>query len=119
MSGDEHALVREGVRSYEGLRADLARSVPFWPLGLPTSRDEVVVLGLRAPAASYLYLWFPRAGEQGAVALQLPTGVDGSAVETVYPRSLPAYQHDWDAAAHVLRVTPTVAGPTARVLRIV
>ena len=118
MSDGELALVREGVKAYEGLRAELAQAVPFWPSGLPTSRDDVVVLGLRAPAATYLYLWFPRAGEQGAVALQLPTAVEGSTVETVYPRSLPAYEQDWDAAERVLRVTPTVPGPTARVLRI-
>jgi alpha-galactosidase len=118
MSADEIALVREGVEAYEGLRADLAQALPFWPLGLPTSRDDVVVLGLRAPAATYLYLWFPRAGEHTDVTLQLPTAVEGTAVETVYPRSLPAYELDWDTTERVLRVTPTVPGPTARVLRI-
>ena len=118
MSAAELALVREGVAAYEGLRADLAQAVPFWPLGLPTSRDDVVVLGLQAPAATYLYLWFPRAGEQGEIALPLPTAVEGATVETVYPRSLPAYEQDWDAANRLLRLTPTVPGPTARVLRI-
>lgn len=118
MSADELALVREGVVAYEGLRADLGQAVPFWPLGLPTSRDDVVVLGLRAPAATYLYLWFPHPGHHGAVALQLPPEVDGSTIETVYPRSLPAYEQDWDAANRLLRLTPTVPGPTARVLRI-
>jgi alpha-galactosidase len=118
MSEDELAVVREGVKAYESLRADLAQALPFWPLGLPTSRDDVVVLGLRAPAATYLYLWFPRAGEQREIALPLPTAVAGATVETVYPRSLPAYELDWDTVEHVLRVTPTVSGPTARVLRI-
>ena len=78
MSAAELALVREGVAAYEGLRADLAQAVPFWPLGLPTSLDDVVVLGLRAPAATYLYLWFPRPGEHADVTLQLPVGVEGS-----------------------------------------
>ena len=78
-----------------------------------------MVLGLRAPAATYLYLWFPRAGEQGTIALPLPTAIGGSTVETVYPRSLPAYELDWDTTRRVLRVRSTVPGPTARVLRIV
>ena len=52
------------------------------------------------------------------MTLQLPTAVEGTAVETVYPRSLPAYEQDWDTTERVLRVTPTVPGPTARVLRI-
>ena len=119
MSAAELALVREGVVAYEGLRADLAQAVPFWPLGLPTSLDDVVVLGLRAPAATYLYLWFPSPGEHTTVTVQLPASVEGSAVETVYPRSLPAYGVDWDADERVLGLTPTVSGPTARVLRIV
>lgn len=118
MNPTELALVREGVVAYEGLRADLAEAVPFWPLGLPTSLDDVVVLGLRAPAATYLYLWFPRQGEHTAVTVQLPANVEGSVVETVYPRSLPAYEQDWDADERVLRLTPTVPGSTARVLRI-
>ncbi|HEY5981528.1 MAG TPA: glycoside hydrolase family 36 protein [Microlunatus sp.] len=118
MSADELALVREGVLAYEGLRADLAESVPFWPLGLPTSLDDVVVLGLRAPAATYLYVWFPRPGAHGAVNLPLPTAIDGSTLETVYPRSLPSWAQEWDADERVLRLTPTVSGPTARVLRI-
>lgn len=118
MSTDELALVREGVQAYEGLRADLGRSVPFWPLGLPTSLDEVVVLGLRAPTATYLYVWFPRPGAHGPVTLPLPAGLDVSTSTTVYPASLPAYEQEWDPDQRVLRLTPTVTGPTARVLRI-
>ncbi len=118
MSADELALVREGVLAYEGLRADLAESVPFWPLGLPTSLDDVVVLGLRAPAATYLYVWFPGKGAHEEVSLQLPAAIEGSEVETVYPRSLVSWEQDVDATERVLRLTPTVSGPTARVLRL-
>ena len=118
MNADELALVREGVLAYEGLRADLAESVPFWPLGLPTSLDDVVVLGLRAPAATYLYVWFPGKGAHEEVSLQLPAAIEGSEVETVYPRSLVSWEQDVDATERVLRLTPTVSGPTARVLRL-
>ncbi len=118
MSADELALVREGVLAYEGLRADLAESAPFWPLGLPTSLDDVVVLGLRAPAATYLYVWFPGKGAHEEVSLQLPAAIEGSEVETVYPRSLVSWEQDVDATERVLRLTPTVSGPTARVLRL-
>ena len=118
MNADELALVREGVLAYQGLRDDLARSVPFWPLGLPTSLDEVVVLGLRAPAATYLYLWFTQPGDHATLTLDLPVRVEGEAVETVYPRSLPTWEQEWDGAGRVLRIAPAAAGPTARVLRI-
>ena len=118
MNADELALVREGVLAYQGLRDDLARSVPFWPLGLPTSLDEVVVLGLRAPAATYLYLWFTQPGDHATLTLDLPVRVEGEAVETVYPRSLPTWEQEWDGAGRALRIAPAAAGPTARVLRI-
>jgi alpha-galactosidase len=118
MSADELALVREGVLAYQGLRDDLARSVPFWPLGLPTSLDEVVVLGLRAPAATYLYLWFIQPGDHATLTLDLPVRVKGSVVETVYPRSLPTWEQEWDRDRRVLGISPSAAGPTARVLRI-
>jgi alpha-galactosidase len=116
MTPAELALVHEGVTAYEGLRADLARAVPFWPLGLPTSRDDVVVLGLRAPAATYLYVWFTAPGDHSTVELELPATVEGSVLRTVYPLTLPAYEQAWDDVGRVLRLTPTVAGPTARVL---
>jgi alpha-galactosidase len=118
MNADELALVREGVLAYQGLRDDLARSVPFWPLGLPTSLDEVVVLGLRAPAATYIYLWFTQPGDHAILTLDLPVRVEGEAVETVYPRSLPPWEQEWNGAGRVLRIAPVAAGPTARVLRI-
>lgn len=122
MSAAELALVREGVQAYEGLRADLAQSLPCWPLGLPSSLDEVVVLGLRAPEATYLYVWFTQPGDHEPVTLEL-TGLSGTEsatvdVSVVYPTSLADWQLDWTPETTSLTVDPGVAGLTARVLRI-
>ncbi|HEY4850064.1 MAG TPA: glycoside hydrolase family 36 protein [Streptosporangiaceae bacterium] len=57
MSRPQRALVAGAVEVYKGLRADLARAVPFWPLGLPRWTDSRVALGLRAPGATYLVAW--------------------------------------------------------------
>src|SRR5260370_41373479 len=57
MSRPQRALVAGAVEVYKGLRADLARAVPFWPLGLPRWTDSRVALGLRAPRATYLVAW--------------------------------------------------------------
>lgn len=113
MDEAERALVRAGVAAYEQLRADLAVAVPFWPLGLPTSQDPVVVLGLRAPGASYLYVWFTGGGEHEPLTLALPG--DGGPVSTVYPTGL----GEWsiERRPDELVLTPAVTGPTARVLR--
>ena len=108
-------LVRKGVQAYEGLRADLSRSVPFWPLGMPTSLDPVVVLGLRGPSATYVYVWFTQPGKHGSVVLDLPGPIGD--LEVVYPTSLDGWEIAWDHAGR-LTVAPDVSGLTARVLRI-
>lgn len=116
MSESELALVQEGVRAYEESRADLAQAVPYWPLGLPTSQDAVVVLGLRAPVADYLYVWFTQSGPSDPVAMTLPTG--GATIRTVYPWSLPSWGIDWEPGTSTLTLDPRCNGLAARVLRI-
>ncbi|MDX3748916.1 glycoside hydrolase family 36 protein [Streptomyces sp. AK08-02] len=72
MSEHQLALVRDAVTVYKTLRGDLARAVPFWPLGLPGWTDEWLALGMRVPGdrASYLSVW--RRG--GPTELRLPVG---------------------------------------------
>ncbi|WP_258539842.1 glycoside hydrolase family 36 protein [Streptomyces ipomoeae] len=58
MSEHQLALVRDALATYKDIRGDLARAVPFWPLGLPGWTDEWPALGLRVPGgASYLSVW--------------------------------------------------------------
>lgn len=57
MSSGQRALVAEGIAVYKQIRAEIARSVPFWPLGLPRWEDSWIALGLRAPTTSYLTVW--------------------------------------------------------------
>ena len=113
MSEAELGLVREGVQAYEGLRADLGQAAPFWPSGLPSSQDPVVVLGLRAPDASYLYVWFTQPGEHAPVTLDLGPG---TVISTVYPASLPDWSLSWES--NRLTIQPHGVGLTARVFRI-
>ena len=64
MSAEQRALVAEAVEVYKRIRADIPRSDPFWPLGLPGWTDEWVALGQRASHATYLTVWY-RGGESG------------------------------------------------------
>ena len=57
MSQPQRDLVADAVRAYKAIRADLARAVPFWPLGLPGWADPLIALGMRAPGVSYLTVW--------------------------------------------------------------
>jgi alpha-galactosidase len=57
MSPAQRGLVSQAVTVYKDLRAELARAVPFWPLGLPGWEDPVIALGMHAPGASYVLVW--------------------------------------------------------------
>ncbi|WP_217236795.1 alpha-galactosidase [Streptomyces sp. AC555_RSS877] len=71
MSAHQLGLVRDAVGTYKTIREDLARAVPFWPLGLPGWTDEWLALGLRVPdGCTYVSVW--RRG--GDSELHLPVG---------------------------------------------
>ena len=65
MSAEQRTLVAEAVEVYKRIRADIPRSLPFWPLGLPGWTDEWVALGQRASNATYLTVWY-RGSESAA-----------------------------------------------------
>jgi alpha-galactosidase len=124
MSGEQRELVAEAVRVYkESLRPAIARSVPFWPLGLPRWDDAWVALGLRAPSGSLLAVWHRGpAGAAGSgstrpAAVELPVPhLRGTRVtpRLLYPGNAGAAA-DWDEAAGILTVVLPGA-PSACVL---
>lgn len=111
MSAQQHALVAAAVQVYKEIRPDLARAVPFWPLGLPRWTDPRLALGMRAPGASYVVAWSrppltaaPAPG--GPVVLTLPARhLQGTAVaaQIRYPLSAGA-RASWDASSGTLTV---------------
>jgi alpha-galactosidase len=123
MSRRQHALVAEGVRVYKQIRSRIARSVPFWPLGLPGWTDSWIALGLRAPDAIYLTVWRrgPQPGTgagQSRLTLPLPD-LRGKplAARVLYPPS-PGPEASWDATQGILTVVLPPA-PSACVLTLV
>ncbi|MDP9026205.1 MAG: alpha-galactosidase, partial [Actinomycetota bacterium] len=96
MSDAETALVTEAVDAFRSIRGELRRSVPFWPLGLPGWRDEVLAVGFAAPEASYLAIW--NRGDATEIALPLPhlAGAELT-ISTVFPRELPEWPTAWTA----------------------
>lgn len=117
MTAEQFALVRDGVDAHRAIRADLARAVPFWPLGLPGWTDGWIALGLRTDEASVLAVW-RRPGADAVMDLSLPH-LRGSTpeIDVLYPRRLPAWPHAWDAEAGLLRLDGGPA-PAARVFRL-
>ena len=113
MSGDQKALVAEGVAAFAGIRDDLAAADAFWPLGLPGWFDEAIALGLRTPDATYLAVW---SRSESIDDIVLPLEGEHARLEVVYPAGLPAWTTGTDGGRVVL--TPAAAGPSARLFRI-
>ncbi|MGH2930870.1 MAG: alpha-galactosidase, partial [Solirubrobacteraceae bacterium] len=109
MSGAQRELVAEAVRAYkERLRPAIARSVPFWPLGLPRWDDSWIALGLRAPGTSHLAVWrrdLDSEAKGADVALPVPHLRGAPATpQVLYPRETAAKAR-WDAASGTLTVS--------------
>jgi alpha-galactosidase len=67
--GDEQlAVVRRAIALYKELRADLGRSLPIWPCGVPGWSDEWLVSGAWTPARVLLAVW-NRSDHDGAVTV--------------------------------------------------
>ncbi len=111
--------VRDAVRVHREIRADLARAVPVWPLGLPGWDDPWLSLGLRTGEVTYLAVW-RRAEPTTPVTLHLSHLRDRQVVvEVLHPRRLPAWTCEWSADTGALTVTPTDREPAAaRLFRI-
>jgi alpha-galactosidase len=116
MTAQQRALVAEAVRVYKVVRADLADSVPFWPLGLPRWADSWVAHGLRTAERGYLLVWRcgPDAGDSGQATLPVPHLRGGPAQAEVL---FGAGQAEWSPASGTLTVTLPQA-PAACLLRL-
>jgi alpha-galactosidase len=71
-------------RLHKAIRADIARSVPLWPLGLPGYHDEWICLGLQAPDSLLLAVW-----RRTGTCQQIDIPVEGfEQAELLFPSSI-------------------------------
>lgn len=104
------SLVTEAVGLHKTLRAGLAETAPFWPLGLPEWDDETVCLGLRAEGQTLLFVWDRSDAPRSFTIPGVHSG------ETLFPApSADAWAVENDADG--IRIE-TAAGLGARVLRV-
>ena len=124
MSVGQQELVAQGVRVYKQIRADVARAVPLWPLGLPGWSDPVLALGLRTADVTYLAAWRRGrldgpADDEDAGVITLPVRhLAGAAAraEVLYPGGAGASAH-WVRADGAVVVT-LPRSPSACVIRL-
>ena len=125
MSQRQRSLVAEAVQVYKDIRADLARSVPFWPLGLPQWSGSRVALGMRGSGATYLAVWrrgpldgSPPDGDGAMITLPVKHLHGTPAVaEVLYPRHTPAEVRWQEAGGALTVVLPRVPSACLIALR--
>jgi alpha-galactosidase len=71
LTEQQRELLSAAITAHKDIRAELIRSIPFWPLGLPAWNDDWVVVGLRLPSRIRLVL-ARRAGEEERLTIPLP-----------------------------------------------
>ena len=86
LSDERLSLVREGLEYYKKIRTDIPKSLPFWPLGLPTFEDQWISLGLRCGNKCYIAVW--RMESQTDTCSLKIKGFEGKAatVKCTYPQ---------------------------------
>ncbi len=71
ISKERFDLVAEGIAYYKTIRKDLAKGLPYWPLGLADTESKWMSLGMAAPDGKkyYLAVW-KKEGDQEEKSLQ-------------------------------------------------
>lgn len=84
LDAHQRELVRDALTTYRGIRQQVARGLPVWPLGLPGWRDDWLASGLRDGEELLLAVW--RRGGGATQHLPLPAWLGRSPeVEVLYP----------------------------------
>jgi alpha-galactosidase len=105
LSEERFALVREGIAVHKEIRQDIARGLPFWPLGLPRIGDAWAAFGLDCGERGYLAVWRNDAPEPD---IEIPLSAFPAKrtlePECIYPKHLPA-EIELTEKADRLRIT--------------
>ncbi|QGQ96461.1 alpha-galactosidase [Paenibacillus psychroresistens] len=85
LSPRRKSLVKEALDYYKKIRLDIAHSLPFWPLGLPTQQDDWITYGLHYGNKMYLAVWRIK-GDSATIALPLPAvSARNATIKCAYP----------------------------------
>lgn len=80
------ALIKEGVACYKTFRDEIPTSIPFYPLGLPSVRDDFMCLAFHCKSGVRMAVWkmdtdkpsitIPVASEKGVAKIIYPSATD-------------------------------------------
>lgn len=105
MGEEQFTEIQHALEVHKSIRQDIAKALPFWPLGMPQWNDAVVALGLEVPESgvSYLAFWIKN-GLAKEQAFKLKGNYPAfTSAEAIYGSDItPA----WDAASGTLTLVP-------------
>lgn len=82
MTQEKFELVKTGVDCYKRIRDDIAKAIPFYPIGLPKHSDEWMCLAFRCENCTRLAVWRMDSEED---TITIPLSFEINNVEKLYP----------------------------------
>ncbi|NLL78217.1 MAG: alpha-galactosidase [Clostridiales bacterium] len=96
LSRERFELVAEGIAFYKSVRSDIARALPYWPLGLAQTDSEWMSLGLESGADGasakrfYLAVWKKQGDLEDKELIPFPKGFQGRTDQVQIRQAYPA-----------------------------
>ena len=70
MTGNNLALLKEGIAYHRKINRDKVSSVPFWPLGFCTFGSDFAAHGIKTDKKAYLAVWNMISPKEGIIPLR-------------------------------------------------
>lgn len=104
-SDEQKEAVKEGIRVYKEIRADIPNSVPFYPLGIPCYDDGIFCSAYRTPSSVRISVW----RHSGEDSLFIPVDTPYKNVRILYPSSTDASVERVEGGVKVVLPTENTA----------
>ncbi|KAF2014205.1 glycoside hydrolase family 36 protein [Aaosphaeria arxii CBS 175.79] len=103
LSDHQFNLIAEGMNIYKSIRQDIKNGVPFWPLGLPTWREDWLAVGLICTDRTLLAVWRTNGKNTCELPISHLSKQGEVEVTLLYPKSFAA-EARWDATVGAVQV---------------
>lgn len=82
MTDDKFALVKEAIKCYNEIRADIPDAIPFYPMGLPKHCDEWMCLALKCKDCTRITVW-RMDSDKDSITIPFDFGIES--IKKLYP----------------------------------
>ena len=104
LSEEKKNIVRQGLAFYKGIREEIPKSLPFWPLGLAKEGDDWMALGMDAAERKLLAVWRIGGAESCEIPLAKYIGKELQVI-VAFPQIDQKCKMEWNKESGMLKVT--------------